>query len=163
MIRTARRRAFVVVAGWAAFAAMPATGQPGPVPAGCVGPPSDTWIFVSVTGVRSASGVVTVTVYEDDRSRFLVKRGSIGVMRVPAGQGETRACVFLPRTGVYALAIYHDEDGDQQFDRSGIGLPREGYGFSNNPSTVAGLPSFSSVRLNVPKPGLLARIRIKYP
>ena len=47
--------------------------------------------------------------------------------------------------------------------RTVIGLPAEGYGFSNNPGTFAGLPSFRSVRLNVPRSGLNTRIQMKYP
>ncbi|PKB14149.1 uncharacterized protein (DUF2141 family) [Novosphingobium kunmingense] len=163
MIARALERAALLVAGGAVLAAAAPIPQAEAAPPGCVGPVSDTWIHVSVSGVRSSNGLVAVTVYADDRSRFLVKRGSVGVMRMPAQQGETRGCVYLPGRGVWALAIYHDEDGDQQFDRSGIGLPREGYGFTNNPSTVVGLPSFASVRLSVPKPGLLTRIRVKYP
>ena len=69
----------------------------------------------------------------------------------------------MPQPGVYALAIYHDENASRNFDRTGIGLPAEGYGFSNNPATLAGLPSFRSVRLNVPKAGLTTRIQMKYP
>lgn len=163
MTHSIMRRAGMILAAGAALFSIPGLAQADGPPADCAGPRSDTWIFVAVSGVRSSSGLVAVTVYADDRSRFLVKRGSVGVMRVRAHEGETRACVFLPGRGVWALAVYHDEDGDQQFDRSGIGLPKEGYGFTNNPSTVAGLPSFSSVRLSVPKPGLLTRIRIKYP
>ncbi len=69
----------------------------------------------------------------------------------------------MPKPGVYALALYHDENRDGRFDRTGLGLPAEGYGFSNNPATLAGLPQFRSVRLNVPKPGLTSRISMKYP
>ena len=69
----------------------------------------------------------------------------------------------MPQPGVYALAIYHDENANRKFDRTGIGFPAEGYGFSNNPLTLAGLPSFRSVRLNVPRSGLTSRIQMKYP
>ena len=69
----------------------------------------------------------------------------------------------MPSPGVYAVALYHDENANQKFDRTGIGLPAEGYGFSNNPGTLAGLPSFRSVRLGVARSGLTTRITMKYP
>lgn len=137
--------------------------QPTAPPADCLGQPSDTWLHLAVEDVRSASGLVAFTLYADDRSRFLVRRGSLAVMRTPAQVGTTRACIFLPGAGTYAVAVYHDEDGDQAFNRSGLGFPSEGFGFTNNPPTLAGLPNFSSVRLSVPRPGLLTRIRLKYP
>lgn len=132
-------------------------------PAGCTGRPSETWLNVTVEGVRNGDGLVAVTLYADDSSKFLAKRGSLYVGRVDAQAGTTRACIFVPRPGVYGVAIYHDENASRNFDRTGIGLPAEGFGFSNNPATIAGLPSFRSVRLNVARAGLTTRIRMKYP
>lgn len=132
-------------------------------PPGCTGPASDTWLNVSAQGLRSGNGLLAVTLYADVPSKFLVRRGSLYVGRVSARRGGTQACIFVPQPGVYALALYHDENANQKFDRTGIGLPAEGYGFSNNPATLAGLPSFRSVRLNVPRSGLTTRVQMKYP
>ncbi|MFC3174973.1 DUF2141 domain-containing protein [Novosphingobium bradum] len=146
--------------------AVPAHADPAPArpaPAGCTGRPSDTWINVAVEGLRSDSGLVAITLYADNPRKFLVRNGSLYVGRVPAHEGTTTGCIFVPDPGVYALAIYHDENGDQIFNRTALGLPAEGYGFANNPSTLAGLPSFQSVRLAIPRAGLLTRVRIKYP
>lgn len=132
-------------------------------PSGCTGTHSDTWINVSVEGLRSSSGLLAITLYTDNPRKFLVRNGSLYVGRVPAHAGTTTGCIYVPRPGVYAIAIYHDENGNQLFDRTGIGLPAEGYGFANNPSTLAGLPSFQSVRLSIPRSGLLTRVRLKYP
>jgi uncharacterized protein (DUF2141 family) len=145
-------------------AAAPVTAQAAPAaPAGCTGVPSATWINVVLEGIRSSRGQAAVTLYADNSRKFLVKHGSLYVGRSPATAGTTRTCIFLPGPGVYALAIYHDENGNQSFDRTGIGLPAEGYGFSNNPATLVGLPSFRSVRLAVPRTGMTTRIQMKYP
>lgn len=157
-------RAGALALTFAAALAAPAVFAPAAAaPAGCMGEPSSTWLNVSVEGLRSGKGLVAITLYADDSSRFLAKKGSIEVNRVAAKAGITTACIFVPRPGVYALAVYHDEDGSRKLNRSGLGIPTEGYGFSNNPGTLAGLPRFTSVRLNVPKPNLTARIEMKYP
>ena len=130
---------------------------------GCTGKPSDTRLFVNVSNVRSARGLIAVTLYADDSKRFLAKRGSLYVGRVPASPGTTRVCIHLPRPGTYALAVYHDEDANRKLNRKGIGTPAEGYGFSNNASTVFGLPSFRSVRLSAPRTDLQTGVRLKYP
>lgn len=152
-------------AGMAAAAllgfAQPAAAQA--VPQGCTGPASSTWIDVVVDGLRNGDGLLAITLCADNSRKFLVKHGSLYVGRVDAKAGTTAGCIFVPRPGVYAIAIYHDENGDGKFDRTGIGLPAEGYGFSNNPSTLAGLPTFKSVRLNIPRSGLVTRIHLKYP
>lgn len=146
----------------AGLAAWPAGAQPG-APAGCTGPASATWINVKIEGVRNSKGLIAVTLYPDNSSKFLAKHGSMYVGRVAAQSGTVRTCIFVPKPGVYGVAVYHDENASQKFDRNGLGLPAEGYGFSNNPSTIGGLPSFRSVRLNIPKSGLTTQIAMKYP
>jgi uncharacterized protein (DUF2141 family) len=142
------------------IAATPAVAQ---APAGCTGTPSATWINVVLDGVRSSRGLIAVTLYADNSRKFLVRHGSVYVGRSPAQAGTTRTCIFLPQPGTWVLAIYHDENANQSIDRTSIGLPAEGYGFSNNPPTLVGLPSFRSVRLSVPRTGMTARIHLKYP
>ncbi|MFC3594113.1 DUF2141 domain-containing protein [Novosphingobium piscinae] len=160
-----RRRMSLPLAAGLALAGSLASGQARAeaAPAGCTGPASATWIEVAVEGVTSDKGLIAITLYADNPRKFLVKHGSLYVGRVPAKAGTTTGCLFIPAPGVYAIAIYHDENASQTFDRTGLGLPDEGYGFSNNPSTLAGLPAFRSVRLAIPRAGLLTRIRIKYP
>ena len=150
--------AALVLATTTAFAA-PAVAAP----AGCLGEPSETWLNVSVEGLRNGNGLLTVAVYPDDSRAFLAKGGTLKNNRFDAAAPVTRACVFVPKPGVYAIAVYHDEDASRKLNRSGLGLPAEGYGFSNNPATLAGLPAFRSVRLNVPKAGLTTHIKMKYP
>ncbi len=132
-------------------------------PDDCTGPPSDVRLFVTVNNVRSAKGLIAVTLYADDRHKFLAHHGSLYVGRVPAVAPTTRMCIHVPAPGIYGLAVYHDEDGNRKFKRSILGLPAEGYAFSNNASTFLGLPSFSSVRLSVQRSGIETSVRLKYP
>jgi len=109
-------------------------------------------IQVAVEGLRSARGQVTITLYPDDADRFLAKGGKLARQRVPTSLPATHACFAVPAAGHYAISVYHDEDGDGKFKRSLFGLPAEGYGFSNNPKSLTGLPSLSDVRF-VTQPG----------
>lgn len=131
--------------------------------ADCGGPPGQARIWINVDRVRSSSGLVAITVYGDNAKKFLAKRGSLYVVRVPAKQGRTRVCVNLPSTGVYAFGAYHDADGDRSIDRTGIGLPAEDFGFSNNPRLLFSIPAFSSVRLSVPRTDMWTTIRLRKP
>ncbi len=144
-----------------AFAAKAPVRADGP---NCAGPVSDTWVNVTIDRVRNGNGLMAVTLYADEPRKFLVKKGSMYVGRVPATAPETKMCLFVPKPGVYVLAVYHDEDSSTTIKRSGmLGLPEEGFGFSNNPATIASIPSFRSVRLNIAKTGLSTRIHLKYP
>jgi len=151
--------------GAAALFVTPAEARSESAPTHCVGDLSGkAWLNVEVTGVRNSTGLMAITIYDGNRQdRFLRSKGSLDVVRVPAQEGTTRACVKLPANGIYALVVYHDEDSNRKMNRSGLGMPTEGFGFSNNPPTIASLPAFSAVRLNVPRNGLTTRISLKYP
>ena len=128
----------------------------------CTGTPSATRLHVRVENVKSSRGLIAVTLYTDVRRKFLAKRGSLYVGRVPARQGRTDVCIHVPRPGIYALAVYHDADSDRSFDRTSLGLPSEGFGFSNNPPTLLGMPNFGSVRISVPRSGTRTMVKLKY-
>lgn len=157
------RAAVIALAAVAGAIAAPQAMAESTPPAGCLGERSDTWLNVNVEGVRNGNGLITVTLYADDSRKFLAKKGSLDVLRFDATAGTTHACIFVPRPAVYAIAVYHDEDGSRKLNRNGLGIPTEAFGFSNNPSTIAGLPAFRAVRLNVSKPGLTTRIQLRYP
>ena len=103
-------------------------------------------LMVRITGALSTKGNLTITVYPDDADRFLAKGGKLLRARVPVGMPLTEACFAVPSAGSYAIAVYHDANDDHDFNRTFVGMPAEGYGFSNNPVTKLGLPNFKDVR-----------------
>ncbi len=130
--------------------------------ADCVGKDSDTSLTVQVTGMTSAKGEMAITVYPSDPKRFLAPRGKLLRVRMNTVAPMTQACFDLPGAGVYAVAVYHDANGNRDFDRSPIGMPTEGFGFSNDAPTRFGLPSFDAVRFTV-KPGAnQLKIKLRY-
>ena len=47
------------------------------------------------------------------------------------------------KKGIYSISLFHDENNNGVLDTKGFfGIPSEPYGFSNNPSTTFGPPSF---------------------
>jgi len=51
--------------------------------------------------------------------------------------------------GVYAISIFHDEDEDGELDVGFLGIPEEGFGFSNNPSIGFSQPSFNDCSFEI--------------
>ena len=139
------------------------SGVRGGAPAGCLGLASAAWLNVAAEQVRGSDGVIVLTLYPDDKARFLKPMGSHYVVKVPARAGTTPACVFVPKPGVYALALYHDANANGKLDRNAIGIPKEGFGFSGNPKIQFSAPSLESVRLTVGAAGMQTRIRMRYP
>ncbi len=117
---------------------------------------------VTVTGARSVAGNVTFTLYGSDPAAFLAHRGSIALIRSPLSANQAAACFAVSAAGIYAVAVYHDENDNHHFDRTLIGLPAEGYGFSNDAPIRLGPPSFAAVRFQVGPGDNRIAIRLRY-
>ncbi|MBD9370760.1 DUF2141 domain-containing protein [Xanthomonas sp. XNM01] len=78
-----------------------------------------------------------------------------------APSGDTAQVVFkdLP-AGDYAVMVTHDENGNGQFDSNVLGMPVEGYGFSNNPNVMR-KPTFDEARIALPAAGAAIDVTLR--
>lgn len=100
-------------------------------------------IVVTISGLRNDKGTVLVSLYNKaehfpkDAARF-----AIGKATAPITRGT--ATVVFPNLpyGSYAAAFLHDENNNIKMDFNFIGIPKEGFGFSNNAKGMLGPPPF---------------------
>ena len=127
-------------------------------------PDSDTpatgTIVGTVTNLRSAHGTCFVSLY--NRKEGFPGKTSVATHKVKLTAKE---CTFtfekLPK-GDYAIAAYHDENNNGRMDTNLIGLPTEGYAFSNNPRTTMGPPSFAEAKVMVHHKRVQMNLIMKY-
>ena len=64
--------------------------------------------------------------------------------------------------GLYAIAALHDENSNHKLDRNMFGIPKEGFGFSNNPKVFLSAPSFDTAAMQVSCPTTETTIHLIY-
>jgi uncharacterized protein (DUF2141 family) len=128
----------------------------------CAGNPSSTKLHVIVQGVRGAQGVMTATLYGDNPALWLKGGGELNVARDDARSPVTEMCFWLPHSGTYAVAVYHDAKRAYRFVRGTFG-PTQDYGFSRNPHLFLGPPSMNQVKFPADEGETTIYIRLKYP
>ena len=99
-------------------------------------------LTITVKGVRSADGAVFLAVYDSDKSFMKVPQAKT-TRRMNASKGDLKIVVQDLPAGKYAIASYHDENGNGKLDTNALGIPQEGYGFSNDARGMFGPPNFS--------------------
>ena len=98
---------------------------------------------VEVSGARSDKGHVMAAIYADAASWM---KQALHGERVVAG--ERTLLVFRNLApGTYALAVFHDENGNGVLDRNLVGLPTEPYGFSRDARAMMSAPKFEAAAL----------------
>ena len=113
-------------------------------------------IELRIDNIRSGRGRIKVGVYAPGR-RHVAERF------VAPAPGSRSLTLAIP-PGSYAIMLYHDENGNGRLDRGMLGIPTEGYAFSNDAPVRLGPPSFAAMEIRVP-PGGTTRtaVRMRYP
>lgn len=65
-------------------------------------------------------------------------------------------------SGSYAVSVFHDQNGDRKLNRNSLGMPTEGYGFSNNPVVSRGVPNYGQCVFLVAGANTSIKINMKY-
>ena len=100
-------------------------------------------IHVTILNIRNSTGTVDCALF-DSPSGFprdtLHSAIRLSAMKIP---DRIAHCDFddVP-AGTYALVVLHDENMNGRIDYNWLGIPREGYGFSNDAHGTLGAPSF---------------------
>jgi uncharacterized protein (DUF2141 family) len=123
-------------------------------------PPTQT-VEIRIDKLRSLRGVVHLCLTARAATFPDCAKDKQAITRtVPAGEARLVSLDGIAPGG-YALAIFHDENGNKKLDTF-LGIPREGYGFSRNPPVHFGPPRFDQARFEVGAGIARLSIRMQY-
>lgn len=118
-------------------------------------------IVVQVDGLRSGRGEVIGALFRSE-SGWTVEGREVATCRARI-HGRHAACVIEGvSAGTYAFAYLHDENGNGVLDRDFLGLPREGFGFSNDAAPSLGAPSYQSASFRHDGAGTELHVHTRY-
>lgn len=90
---------------------------------------------VTVAGLRSAQGSVGLSLV-DSAAAWDGKAKPVKQDTLPAQDGKVVFRLTGLAPGAYAASVIHDENANGKFDTNFMGMPTEGYGFSNDPQVM---------------------------
>jgi uncharacterized protein (DUF2141 family) len=99
-------------------------------------------LTVEISGLRNNKGQLHYELF-DDQKRSL-KKGSLDILN--------QKCMLVfenMKVGKYAFNFIHDENKNKKLDTILFFIPREGFGFSNNPVLRFGPPDFKELLFEV--------------
>jgi uncharacterized protein (DUF2141 family) len=136
-----------------------ATPAPAPAPA-----QSTSTLAIRITGFRNAHGTIHIALFRDAKGFPSDPASAVAAQRLeinPQTMSATAVFKDLPQ-GVYAVSVFHDENltGKMEFDAQGI--PRNGYGFSNNPDSSYGPPTPDQAKFTVNQAETTIEIKLIY-
>lgn len=124
--------------------------------------PQETTLTVEVTGLRSAKGQLVYSLFAGadgfpDKGEKARTSGT-----VPPNDDKT-AHFTVPKLapGLYALTLFHDENSNGKLDTKTFGIPKEGFGFSNDPKIRMGPPRFKDAAFLITGAGSERTLTVK--
>lgn len=104
----------------------------------------------NVTQTMNKKGKIYMAIFDDARyfpdnsTRAVVSK----IVEVTAAESSKEVFVELP-AGHYAISFFLDENGNGKMDKNLVGIPKERFGFSNNPRILTGPPNFGEAEIEV--------------
>lgn len=115
-------------------------------------------LVLQVDQITKTKGVMMIALYnsaesyKSDKNVFKGQKVAVAKNTLTINFGDVPA-------GDYAIKLYQDENENGVIDKNTIGIPTEGYGFSNNGGAM-GQPSFDEAKFSVTdKTSIAIRLR----
>ena len=105
---------------------------------------------LTVDGIRSEQGKVMVALHAPKSGvSFPDGAGAVAAQWRAARSGALEFVFTGLPAGRFAIAVFHDENGNDALDTNLLGIPKEGYAFSENARGFAGPPSFDAAAVEI--------------
>ena len=86
---------------------------------------------ITVTNIRSTKGKIAVLIFTNDKD-FKANKASETLIFDKTDMKDKTCKISIPyKSGVYGISICDDESGNGKMDYNLVGVPKEGFGFSN--------------------------------
>jgi uncharacterized protein (DUF2141 family) len=118
-------------------------------------------LAVTVSDIKNNTGWVLAAVYDSEASFLKPPLARVSVKFKAAPGKITFALPDLP-PGQYAVAAFHDENDNGKLDRNSLGVPTEGFGFSNDARGTGGPPAFAAAAVTVGDGNKAIKIPLDY-
>jgi len=105
-------------------------------------------LTVEIHGLKNQQGQICFSLFDSYRGFPSQGKNAINVGCVKITDSNPKLVFNHLKAGNYALAVFHDVKGDRILKRH-LGIPTEGFGFSNNPTILTGTPKFDEASVFV--------------
>ncbi|MBW4611379.1 MAG: DUF2141 domain-containing protein [Hassallia sp. WJT32-NPBG1] len=122
-----------------------------------------TTLTVVVNGIKHQKGQICLGIYPNEKGFPLSTKNVIKSACKPITGTSLKEQFSGLKPGNYAVAVVDDQNGDRQLNKDFFGIPKEGFGISNNPtvSITTGTPKFSKASFSLLK-NTTVNIDMKY-
>jgi uncharacterized protein (DUF2141 family) len=107
---------------------------------------AQTKLQVTVKNIKGHKGDILVGLFDNDKD---FPRNAMDGKVTKASGNEVTVVFENVKPGKYAVSVLHDANRNKDLDKNKLGIPKEGFGFSNNAMGAIGPPSFEKAQIDL--------------
>ena len=108
-------------------------------------------LTIKITNIKSQDGFIRLAMYNNASDFPGNYVNAVEIVNNIAVNGNTATVKIKNlKADTYAIAVFHDENNNEDLDTNSIGIPKEPFGFSNNPR-LFGPPTYRKCKFNFTK------------
>ncbi len=123
---------------------------------------SNSVIKVQIDGLQEAKGQLCYSIFAKSKGFPDSSDNTLQAKCVSVQERSPKLTIENLHLGTYALAIFHDVNGDGELNRNFLGIPQEGFGFSRNPQIQTSPPSFGESAVLVTGAETNLQVQMRY-
>ena len=119
-------------------------------------------LTLNIAGLKSQKGQICFSLFDSSKGFPGDKQKALQAKCVKIKDASVPLNVGSVKAGSYAVAMFHDVNGDETLNRNSFGIPTEGFGFSGNPRVITGPPKFNDSAVIVAGTNTNIDIQLQY-
>ncbi len=119
-------------------------------------------IVLAVDGFHNDKGAARLALFTSSDGFPDQPEKAIQALDAEIRDGRLKASFVDVPYGVYAVSVLHDENRNGKMDTNWVGIPKEGYGASNDAKPSFGPPEFDDARFSLDAEDLQLHIKVRY-
>lgn len=105
-------------------------------------------LTVTIDNCKNNKGKIYIALYDSEKT-FMKEDKAVNKKIATIENGVAKITFSGLTSTQYAFVFFHDENGNGKLDTNLLGIPTEGYGFSNNAKGTFGPPSYAKSKISL--------------
>ncbi len=112
---------------------------------------NDNTLEITVTGIDNNNGLILLSLFNSAEGFPGDREKAVKSLKQKVNADKVSFIIKELPPGIYAVSLIHDENNNEKLDTNFVGIPKEGYGASNNVKKMFRGPRFEEASFEVDK------------
>jgi uncharacterized protein (DUF2141 family) len=107
-------------------------------------------LTMRISGIKQGKGDILIAIFKGESGFPSETSKAVELLRAVPANGKAELTIKTLAAGTYAVSLFQDSNGDGLLNTNFLGIPKEGYGVSNNAFNTFSAPVYKEASFQYP-------------